>query len=141
LACHRRRKDLTFTPLRIIFGMAVVTAALVLWLEAFQRNAFDGPDLKAVGPVNRPRPPAAEGAAEPLSAFNRSEAAIAPHYRPGRMPPLLGDACDWLDHAEEAQKAAEQLTDREAKEVMLQLAQLYLRLAQTAFTQARAREG
>ena len=56
------------------------------------------------------------------------------------MLPLLGDACDWLDHAEEAQKAAEQLTDREAKEVMLQLAG-FLRLAQTAFTQARAREG
>ena len=35
MACDRRRKDLTFTPLRIIFGMAVVTAALVLWLEAF----------------------------------------------------------------------------------------------------------
>jgi hypothetical protein len=57
------------------------------------------------------------------------------------MLPLLGDACDWLDHAEEAQKAAEQLTDREAKEVMLQLGQLYLRLAQTALAQARAREG
>jgi hypothetical protein len=57
------------------------------------------------------------------------------------MPPLLGDACDWLDHAEEAQKAAEQLTDREAKKVMLQLGQLYLRLAQTALAQARAREG
>jgi hypothetical protein len=36
------------------------------------------------------------------------------------MPPLLSDACDGLDRAE-AQKAAEQLTDREAKEVMLQL--------------------
>ena len=43
------------------------------------------------------------------------------------MPPLLNDASDWLDHAEEAQNAAEQLTDREAKEVMLQLGQLYLR--------------
>jgi len=43
------------------------------------------------------------------------------------MPPLLNDSCDRLDHAEEAQKAAEQLTNREAKEVMLQLGQLYLR--------------
>jgi hypothetical protein len=56
------------------------------------------------------------------------------------MPPLLNDAWNWLNHAEEAQKAAEQLTDREAKEVMLQLGQLYLRLAQTALAQARARE-
>jgi len=59
------------------------------------------------------------------------------------MLPLLNDAWDWhwLNHAEEAQKAAEQLTDREAKEVMLQLGQLYLRLAQTAFAQATAWEG
>jgi hypothetical protein len=47
----------------------------------------------------------------------------------------------WLYHAEQARKAAEQLTDRDAKEVMLQLGQWYLRLAQTAFVQARAREG
>ena len=57
------------------------------------------------------------------------------------MPPLLNDSCDRLDHAEEAQKAAEQLTNREAKEVMLQLGQLYLRLAQTAVAQARRGKG
>jgi hypothetical protein len=54
------------------------------------------------------------------------------------MTPLLNDAWDWLNHAEQARKAAEQLTNREAREVMLQLGQLYLRLAQTSFTQARA---
>jgi hypothetical protein len=57
------------------------------------------------------------------------------------MPSILNDAWNWLNHAEEARQAAEQLTDRDAKEVMLQLGQLYLRLAQTALAQARAREG
>ena len=53
---------------------------------------------------------------------------------------LLKAACGWLNHAENARKTAEQLTDREAKEVMAQLGQMYLRRAQTALAQAAGRE-
>jgi hypothetical protein len=36
----------------------------------------------------------------------------------------------WLDRAEEARRAAEQLADPDAKQVMLYFSQLYLHLAQ-----------
>lgn len=54
------------------------------------------------------------------------------------MPSLLSYAWEWLYHAEEAPKIAEQLADPDAKEVMLQLGQLYLHLAQAALADARA---
>jgi hypothetical protein len=47
----------------------------------------------------------------------------------------LNAACGWLKQAENARKTAEQLTDREAKEVMAQLGQMYFLLAQNALIQ------
>ena len=39
LACLPTRKDLAFTPLRIMLGTAATTAAIViLWFEAFWRH-------------------------------------------------------------------------------------------------------
>ena len=46
------------------------------------------------------------------------------------MRSLVNAACGWLKEAKNAQKTAEQLTDREAKEVMAQLGQMYLLRAQ-----------
>lgn len=53
----------------------------------------------------------------------------------------LNAACGWLKQAENARKTAEQLTDREAKEVMAQLGQMYLLLAQNALIQLTGLEG
>jgi hypothetical protein len=55
------------------------------------------------------------------------------------MLSFVNDVWEWLYQAEEARKAAERLTDPDAKEVMLQLGQLYLHLAQAAVEQARVR--
>lgn len=52
----------------------------------------------------------------------------------------LNAACGWLKQAENARKTAEQLTDREAKEVMAQLGQMYFLLAQTALIQVTGLE-
>jgi hypothetical protein len=39
IACLPTRKDVAFTPLRIMFGSALLSAALViLWFEAFWRH-------------------------------------------------------------------------------------------------------
>jgi hypothetical protein len=62
------------------------------------------------------------------------------------MPSLPNDALDCLDRAEGARIAAEQLTDPDAKETMLELAQFYLQLAQAAaalngFVERRWRPG
>jgi hypothetical protein len=52
----------------------------------------------------------------------------------------LNAACGWLKQAENARKTAEQLTDREAKEVMAQLGQMYLLRAQIALIQTTGLE-
>jgi hypothetical protein len=52
----------------------------------------------------------------------------------------LNAACGWLKQAENARKTAEQLTDREAKEVMAQLGQMYFLLAQNALIQVTGLE-
>lgn len=52
----------------------------------------------------------------------------------------LNAACGWLKQAENARKTAVQLTDREAKEVMAQLGQMYFLLAQTALIQVTGLE-
>jgi hypothetical protein len=53
------------------------------------------------------------------------------------MSSLL-DASAWLKEAEKARHAAERLIDPEAKQVMLQLCQHYLCLAEVELAQARA---
>ena len=52
----------------------------------------------------------------------------------------LNAASGWLKQAENARKTAEQLTDREAKEVMAQLSQMYFLLAQKALIQVTGLE-
>jgi hypothetical protein len=54
---------------------------------------------------------------------------------------VLNDTWEWLYRAEEARKAAEQLTDPEAKQCMLQLGRYYDRLARAAIAQARPQLG
>jgi hypothetical protein len=45
-ACLRTRRDQAFVPLKIMFGAAVIGAALViLWLEAFLRHSLSGLEL------------------------------------------------------------------------------------------------
>lgn len=56
------------------------------------------------------------------------------------MPSLLKDAWEWLRQAEEARKAVDQLTDPDAKEVMLQLGLFCERLARAAVARATAQE-
>ena len=53
---------------------------------------------------------------------------------------LLNTACGWLKEAKNAQKAAEQLTDREAKRVMAELGQMYLLRAKIALIQTTGLE-
>jgi hypothetical protein len=53
---------------------------------------------------------------------------------------LLKAACGWLKDAEKARKTAEQLTDHDGKEVMAQLGQMYLLLAQIALIQTTGLE-
>jgi hypothetical protein len=54
---------------------------------------------------------------------------------------VLNDTWEWLYRAKEARKAAEQLTDPDAKQCMLQLGRHYDRLARAAIAQARPHEG
>ena len=56
------------------------------------------------------------------------------------MRSLVNAACGWLKEAKNAQKTAEHLTDREAKEVMAQLGQMYFLLAQRALIQVTGLE-
>ena len=56
------------------------------------------------------------------------------------MRSLLNTACGWLKEAKNAQKTAEQLTDREAKRVMAELGQMYLLRAQIALLQTTGLE-
>ena len=48
---------------------------------------------------------------------------------------------EWLDRAEQARESANKLVDRNAKDVMLQLAQFYLRQAAVAQAEPRGRLG
>ena len=57
------------------------------------------------------------------------------------MASVLNDTWEWLYRAEEARKAAEQLTDPDAKQCMLQLGRHYDGLARAAIAQARPHEG
>jgi hypothetical protein len=57
------------------------------------------------------------------------------------MGSVLNDAWEWLYHAEEARKAAERLTDPDAKECMLELGRYFDRQARTAALRARAGDG
>jgi hypothetical protein len=54
---------------------------------------------------------------------------------------VLNDTWEWLYRAEEARKAAEQLTDPDAKQCMFQLGRYYDRLARAAIAQARPQAG
>jgi hypothetical protein len=54
---------------------------------------------------------------------------------------VLNDTWEWLYRAEEARKAAEQLTDPDAKQCMLQLGRYYDGLAWAAVPYARRQEG
>jgi len=56
------------------------------------------------------------------------------------MRSLVNAACGWLKEAKNAQKTAEQLTDREAKRVMAELGQMYLLRAQIALIQTTGLE-
>ena len=56
------------------------------------------------------------------------------------MAPVLNDTWEWLYRAEEARKAAEQLTDPGAKQCMLQLGRYYDGLARAAIAQARPQD-
>jgi hypothetical protein len=58
-----------------------------------------------------------------------------------RVAPVLNDTWEWLYRAEEARKAAEQLTDPDAKQCMLQLGRYYDGLARAVIAQARPQEG
>ena len=57
------------------------------------------------------------------------------------MASVLNDIWEWLYRAEEARKAAEQLTDPDAKQCMLQLGQYYDGLARAALVQAGPQVG
>jgi hypothetical protein len=48
------------------------------------------------------------------------------------MPSLVDETWEWLDRAEQAREVAGQLTDRGAKQAVLQLAESYERLARAA---------
>ena len=48
------------------------------------------------------------------------------------MPPLIDEAWEWLDRAEQAREIAGQLSDPGAKQAVLQLAETYERLARAA---------
>jgi hypothetical protein len=63
--------------------------------------------------------------------FHYSVRSQGPHA--GRSP-SGGSAREWLDRAQQARKAAEKLTDPDAREVVLQLAQLYFQKALIDFT-------
>jgi hypothetical protein len=54
---------------------------------------------------------------------------------------VLNDTWEWLYRAEEARKAAEQLTDPDAKQCMLQLGRYYDGLARAVIAQAKPQEG
>jgi hypothetical protein len=54
---------------------------------------------------------------------------------------VLNDTWEWLYRAEEARKAAEQLTDPDAKQCMLQLGRYYDGLARAAVPYARLQAG
>jgi hypothetical protein len=45
------------------------------------------------------------------------------------MPSLVDEALEWLGHAEQARELAEQLSDPQAKQALLELAESYERLA------------
>jgi hypothetical protein len=53
------------------------------------------------------------------------------------MPSLINEALDWLDRAEDAWVAAEQLTDLKVKNARVQAARTYERLAQVAADRAK----
>ena len=53
----------------------------------------------------------------------------------------LSDAWEWLYHAEKARKAAEGLTDTDAKNAMLELGRYYDWLARDVIAAATARQG
>ena len=55
------------------------------------------------------------------------------------MPPLLNEALEWLDRAEQAREVAGQLADPDAKRAVLKLADSFDRLATAAATPAVAR--
>ena len=61
-------------------------------------------------------------------------------YERQLMSSPLNEAWESLCHAEEAWKAADQLTDPDAKEVMIQISRYYHQLALTALARAWARE-
>ena len=48
------------------------------------------------------------------------------------MPSLLNEALEWLDRAEQAREVAGQLTDPDAKQAVLALADSFDRLARAA---------
>jgi hypothetical protein len=54
---------------------------------------------------------------------------------------VLNDTWEWLYRAEEARKAAEQLTDADAKQCMLQLGRYYDGLVRAVIAQARPQVG
>jgi hypothetical protein len=57
------------------------------------------------------------------------------------MPSFLNDVWEWLYHAEKARKAAERLTDPDAKKAMLELGRYYDWLARDVIAGARAEQG
>jgi hypothetical protein len=48
------------------------------------------------------------------------------------MPPILHEALEWLDRAEQAREVAGQLTDPSARKAVLELAESFDRLARAA---------
>jgi hypothetical protein len=58
--------------------------------------------------------------------------------REERMPPLLNEALEWLDRAEQAREVAGQLADPGAKQAVLALADSFDRLARAAASPAVA---
>jgi hypothetical protein len=74
-----------------------------------------------------------------LRSIDRTPVRASPTPTGQRIPSLLNDAWEWLDRLEEARKAAELLTDPDAKEVMIQLGQFCQRQAREAIERAMAK--
>ena len=55
------------------------------------------------------------------------------------MPPILNEALDWLDRADQAREVAGQLTDPGARKAVLELAESFDRLARAAAAPTAAR--
>jgi hypothetical protein len=56
------------------------------------------------------------------------------------MPPVLNEAAEWLDRAEQAREVVGLLSDPGAKQAVLQVAESYERLARAAADRARAQK-